>query len=562
MDDHELLRRYVRGQSQEAFRELVARHLPMVYSVACRSLRDSHLAEDIAQAAFALLAQKAPTLADSQVIAGWLYNTARNLAMRAARGEQRRRGREQEAVAMQALETCSEAPQVCEQLEPAMAELQPEDRDVLVLRYLQNRALPDVGAELGITEDAARMRSTRALERLRAILVRQGITVPAAGLATILTSNTSYAVPASLAAAVGAAALATSSVSSLTTATASQATHWLNAKVAGAIAGVAILAGTGTYLVEQQQLNRLQADNQSLVARMQTLASQPKPVAALNPTENEELDRLRKNTSELLRLRNEVTQLRRERDAVTAPAAVPEMIWEQYSQVFARDLSGPERATERAVAFAQVMTNHPPIALIRVSPVSRPASRVTGRLQGIRLPEGSVSMGAFLGQVLRFAYNLDPQIPQNRIIVPEDLANARYDFIDTMPQGGREALQQALKDQFGLVARRQMRTNLILTVKSPAIGLHKHTEDGGDGAAGFRSKNVTMGEVANRLSKLLGVDVADQTQLASGFDFTLNLRPGATTDEMKTAILDQLGLQLTAAADGQQVEFLVAERLP
>ena len=97
MDDHELLRRYVQAQSQEAFRELVARHLPMVYSVACRSLRDSHLAEDIAQATFALLAQKAPTLADSQVIAGWLYNTARNLAMHAARGEQRRRGREQEA---------------------------------------------------------------------------------------------------------------------------------------------------------------------------------------------------------------------------------------------------------------------------------------------------------------------------------------------------------------------------------------------------------------------------------------------------------------------------------
>src|ERR1035438_6001931 len=48
---------------------------------------------------------------------------------------------------------------------------------------------------------------------------------------------------------------------------------------------------------------------------------------------------------------------------------------------------------------------------------------------------------------------------------------------------------------------------------------------------------------------------------ASGFDFTLNLRPGATTDEMKTVILDQLGLQLTAIADGQQVEFLVAERL-
>ena len=254
------------------------------------------------------------------------------------------------------------------------------------------------------------------------------------------------------------------------------------------------------------------------------------------------------------------SQLRADGNAEAASSVAADKIWDKYSQVFARNLSGPERATERAVSFAQVMTNHPPIALIRLSPVQRPGIRA-GRLQGIRLTEGSVSMGAFLGQVLRYAYDLDPEFQQNRIIVAMDLANARYDYIDTMPQSGRGALQRALRDQLGLVARREMRTNLILTVKNPAIGLHKHTEDAGDGATGFRSKNETMGDVASRLSNLLGVDVADQTQLAGGFDFTLNLLPGATTDEMKTTILDQLGLLLTPAADGQQVEFLVTERL-
>jgi len=255
-------------------------------------------------------------------------------------------------------------------------------------------------------------------------------------------------------------------------------------------------------------------------------------------------------------------------DAKTAAPVVPEKIWDQYSQVFARDLAGPERAAERVAAFTQAMTNHPPIVLVRLSPVQPSSIRAalfprqparTPRLQGIRLPEGSVAMGAFLGEVMRYAYELEPQFPQNRIIVPEELANVRYDYLDTMPQGGRKALRQALKDQLGLFATREMRSNLILSVKKTSAGLHKHI-DGGEDAA-FRIRNGTMGELARRLSKLLGVEVTDQTQLAGGYDFTLNLRPGATSDDIKTAILEQLGLQLTPAADGQKVEFLVTDKL-
>jgi uncharacterized protein (TIGR03435 family) len=247
-------------------------------------------------------------------------------------------------------------------------------------------------------------------------------------------------------------------------------------------------------------------------------------------------------------------------------SVVPEKIWEEYSLVFARDLSGRERAAERVAAFAEVMTCHPPIVLVRLSPeqpsaikaiLSPPQHNRIPKLQGITLPEGSVAMGAFLIGVVRYAYELGPQFPQNRIIVPEDLANVRYDYIDTMPQGP-DALQRALKEQLGLVARREMRGNLILTVKNPARGLHKHTV--GEDAGEFRVQNSTMGDLAHQLSKLLGVAVTDQTELAGGYDFTLNLRPGATTDEKKAAILEQLGLQLTPAADGQQIEFLVIEK--
>src|SRR5438270_2085077 len=97
MDDHELLRKYVERQSQEAFRELVERHVAMVCSAARRMVRDAHLAEEVTQGVFTTLAQKAASLGPPQVqvLGGWLYNTTRNLAMHAVRAEQRRREREQ-----------------------------------------------------------------------------------------------------------------------------------------------------------------------------------------------------------------------------------------------------------------------------------------------------------------------------------------------------------------------------------------------------------------------------------------------------------------------------------
>src|SRR5258706_427775 len=151
MDDRELLDRFVKDHSQSAFRELVERHLPVVYSAARRMVRGAHLAEEVAQSVFTTLAQKAASIRPPQVLGGWLYNTTRHLAMHAIRTEQRRREREQTAVAMQSLDLPPDDPGIAEHLEPAMAELDAEDRDALVLRYLANRAFREVGSELGIS---------------------------------------------------------------------------------------------------------------------------------------------------------------------------------------------------------------------------------------------------------------------------------------------------------------------------------------------------------------------------------------------------------------------------
>ena len=115
MDDRELLDEFVKARSQGAFRELVERHLPVVYSAARRMVRDSHLAEEVAQSVFTTLAQKAESIRPPHVLGGWLYNTTRHLAMHAVRTEQRRRKREQTAFAMQALHqllTIQESPNI------------------------------------------------------------------------------------------------------------------------------------------------------------------------------------------------------------------------------------------------------------------------------------------------------------------------------------------------------------------------------------------------------------------------------------------------------------------
>jgi RNA polymerase sigma factor (sigma-70 family) len=245
MEDRELLDEYVKSRSQSSFGELVTRYLPVVYSAARRMVRDSHLAEEVAQSAFATLAQKADSIRPPQVLGGWLYNTTRHLAMHAVRAEQRRREREQIACAMHSLDQPPHIPEIAEHLEPAMAELKAEDRDALVLRYLGNRALREVGAELGISEEAARKRVTRALERLRTVLEHHSVSSTTVLLATALAASV-VPVPNGLGAAITTTALLPAATGAITkAAVVSVKTKALITSMAGAIL---IGVGVGIYI--------------------------------------------------------------------------------------------------------------------------------------------------------------------------------------------------------------------------------------------------------------------------------------------------------------------------
>src|SRR3954454_10295465 len=96
-DDMALVREFAERNSEEAFATLVSRHVNLVYSVALQQVHDSHLAEEITQAVFIILARKAKSLAPKTVLSGWLCRTARYASANALKIQQRRERREQEA---------------------------------------------------------------------------------------------------------------------------------------------------------------------------------------------------------------------------------------------------------------------------------------------------------------------------------------------------------------------------------------------------------------------------------------------------------------------------------
>lgn len=201
MDDWELLGAYARDGSEAAFAELLGRHVDAVYSTALRLTRDPHLAEEITQRAFQLLARKAAMLARRGALIGWLHRATCLLAKETWRTERRRRERETAAHLMHAndSETADAWDQFSPLLDEAINELAEPDRAAILLRFFQRRPLREVGAALGVGEDAAKMRVARAVEKLRAFFTRRGVVYPAATIAAALGTHCLDAAPISVA---------------------------------------------------------------------------------------------------------------------------------------------------------------------------------------------------------------------------------------------------------------------------------------------------------------------------------------------------------------------------
>jgi len=217
--DGELLRRYARSRSEAALAELVRRHVDLVYSAALRQVNgDAHLARDVAQSVFTDLARRATALSGREVLTGWLYTSTHFAAAKAVRAAQRRRAHEEEAHAMNELNRNSTPELDWAELRPvldsALLQLNESDRDAILLRFFEKRQLSEIGDQLGVSEEAARKRVDRALEKLRAFLLGRGFKTSAT-LATVISTNAVQIAPAGLAGALAGVVAAATVVAGL-----------------------------------------------------------------------------------------------------------------------------------------------------------------------------------------------------------------------------------------------------------------------------------------------------------------------------------------------------------
>ena len=258
-DDLTLLREYARNHSEPAFAALVSRHVNLVYSVALRQVREPLLAEEITQAVFIILARKAGALGDQTILPGWLCRTARYVSARALRTQYRRWQREQEAH-MQSLVNEPQSDtwmQIAPLLDGAMEQLGQKDHDALVLRFFENKNFPEVGAALGASEDAAKMRVSRALEKLRKFLTKRGVNSTTDIISGAISANSVLIAPATLAKAATAVALAKGATASISTLTlikgALKIMAWTKAKTITVVSAGALLATTAMVAVKRNE---------------------------------------------------------------------------------------------------------------------------------------------------------------------------------------------------------------------------------------------------------------------------------------------------------------------
>ena len=202
--DRDLMRRYAEERSEAAFAALGRRYAGLVYSTCLRETGDRILAEDASQGVFLLLSRKANALKRYDNLAGWLYAASRYTAKNLVKQERRRQMYEAEAVAetTQQRDNGDNGSPLWEQIEPhfhdALDRLKPSDREAILLRFVQERSLSEVGDSLGLSENTARMRVNRALEKIRLHLSKAGLPITVAALAILLEEHSAQAAPVSL----------------------------------------------------------------------------------------------------------------------------------------------------------------------------------------------------------------------------------------------------------------------------------------------------------------------------------------------------------------------------
>jgi RNA polymerase sigma factor (sigma-70 family) len=520
-DDIALLKEYAERGSEEAFTALVGRHVNLVYSAALRRVGSAHAAEEIAQAVFVILARKAKSLGGKTVLSGWLYQTTRLTAANYVRGEIRRQHREQEATMQSILSETEAEPEVWRQIAPllddAMGRLGEKDRNAIVLRFFENKNLAEVGAALGASEDAAKMRVNRALEKLRAHFTKRGVASTAAAIAETISANSILVAPAALAKTATAVALAKGATASTSTLTlikgALKIMAWTKAKTAIVVGAAILLAGGTTFVAVKK--TRGAGSGYSWEVFDPAYAG--------------------------------VAHTKTLRKARTVPGH-------------------PNVPMPNLEPVRLILSNTPP--QVTIVPTKFPKG---GMLNGVRmwawmtpLRNGeAIGMNCPAEEIIRYAMG---DYPRARTMVGGKVLKAYgvgvpergYDFIANLPNGSRAALKAEMEQKFGLTGSIESRQTdvLILRVKSAtARGDLQGTRVAGEG--GSRLDAISTSQLASGIETLVNVPVVDDTGLTNHFELTLKWNEGdkLTSAEQLNRSLDKIGLELVSAR--RNIEMLV-----
>ncbi len=335
-NDAELLGQFTRdfasSAGQDAFAELVERHLPLVYSAALRQVRSPQLAEEVSQSVFTQLANHAIALQPKTVLAAWLHRVTYHAAVDVVRREARRQARERIACEMSTLmnDEAADWTQIEPHLDQAVQSLDETDRTAILLRYFENKSLREVGETLGFSEDAAQKRVSRALDRLRDYFVKNKIAVPAAGLAVVISANAIQAVPVGLPSTISATSLAVPISATLTTAKIIAMTTIQKIAIGAVLVGAAV-----AIVYQQREVSHLRQQNENyaqqqahenaLAAQVQQLQQERDQASNALASAKEENASLKNRPTEVLKLRGEVGKLRDEKAQLGATTALSKL---------------------------------------------------------------------------------------------------------------------------------------------------------------------------------------------------------------------------------------------
>ena len=264
-DAQNLLAQYASEGSESAFRELVARYVDFVYSTALRLVGgDAHWAQDVTQVVFIDLAKNGRVLSPRVMLGGWLHQHTFHVAMKSIRSERRRQTREREAMEMNDKTSDVHWQNIAPILDEAITQLGKADRTAILLRFFEQRDFRAVAEAIGGSEDAARMRVNRALEKLHGLLLRRGVALSAVTLATALTTKTLIAAPIGLAASVSTTALAGAGTAGTLTILKFMAAT----KLKLAVTTLVVVGATTALLIEHRSQSRLRRENYALLQQL------------------------------------------------------------------------------------------------------------------------------------------------------------------------------------------------------------------------------------------------------------------------------------------------------